>query len=66
MHLRLHTPVTLAAGPPVDLAQWVGVEPTGANLHAITDEIMGVLRDMMAEVREEQPPAIGAAPGVSA
>jgi len=63
LHLRPRTPVTLAAGPPVDLAKWEGVEPTAANLHAITDQIMGVLRDMMAEIREEPPPgAESAAP----
>ncbi len=56
LHLRPKTPVTLAAGPPVDLSKWAGVEPTGANLHAITDEIMGKLRQMMAEIRDEQPP----------
>jgi 1-acyl-sn-glycerol-3-phosphate acyltransferase len=51
------TPVTLAAGPPVDLDTWVGAEPTAANLQAITGEIMGTLRDMMAQIRGEQPPA---------
>jgi 1-acyl-sn-glycerol-3-phosphate acyltransferase len=57
LHLRPRTPVTIAAGPPVDLAKWAGVEPTGANLYAITDHIMGVLRDMMADIRGAQPPS---------
>jgi 1-acyl-sn-glycerol-3-phosphate acyltransferase len=66
-HRKLHfrrTPVTLAAGPPVNLDKWVGAEPTTANLQAITGEIMGTLRDMMAEIRGEQPPAEPAEPPV--
>jgi 1-acyl-sn-glycerol-3-phosphate acyltransferase len=55
------TPVTVVAGPPIDLSKWAGAEPTGPNLHAITDEIMAVLRDMLAKVRAEQPPQSDAA-----
>ena len=50
------TPVTVVAGPPIDLSRWQGAEPTAANLYAITDEIMTVLRDMLAKVRGEQAP----------
>jgi 1-acyl-sn-glycerol-3-phosphate acyltransferase len=50
------TPVTVVAGPPIDLSKWQGAEPTAANLHAITDEIMTVLRDMLAKVRGEEAP----------
>jgi 1-acyl-sn-glycerol-3-phosphate acyltransferase len=56
MRVRPRTPVTVVAGPPVDLSRWHGAEPTAANLHAITDEIMAVLRDMLAKVRGEQAP----------
>jgi 1-acyl-sn-glycerol-3-phosphate acyltransferase len=45
------TPVTVVAGPPVDLTRWLGAEPTAANLYAITDEVVAVLRDMLAEIR---------------
>ncbi len=52
--LRLRrTPVTLAAGPPIDLSQWSGAEPTAATLQAITTHIMDTLRDMMAQIRAE-------------
>jgi 1-acyl-sn-glycerol-3-phosphate acyltransferase len=54
--LRPRTPVTVVAGPPIDLSRWQGAEPTSANLYAITDEIMTVLRDMLAKVRGEQAP----------
>ncbi|GIH13568.1 1-acyl-sn-glycerol-3-phosphate acyltransferase [Rugosimonospora africana] len=56
VRLRPRTPVTVIAGPPIDLSKWKGVEPTAANLYAITDEIMTVLRDMLAEVRGETAP----------
>jgi 1-acyl-sn-glycerol-3-phosphate acyltransferase len=58
MHLRWRrTPVTLVAGPPIDLSRWDGAEPTGPDLHGITDEIMDVLHTMMVEIRGEQPEA---------
>jgi 1-acyl-sn-glycerol-3-phosphate acyltransferase len=56
LRVRPRTPVTVVAGPPIDLSRWRGAEPTSANLYAITDEIMTVLRDMLAKVRGEQPP----------
>jgi 1-acyl-sn-glycerol-3-phosphate acyltransferase len=59
--LRPRTPVTVVAGPPVDLSKWQGAEPTAANLYAITDQIMTVLRDMLAEIRGEQAPPLESA-----
>jgi 1-acyl-sn-glycerol-3-phosphate acyltransferase len=60
---RPRRPVTVVAGPALDLSRWQDAEPTAANLYAITDEIMAVLRDMLAKVRGEQappqPPAAG-------
>jgi 1-acyl-sn-glycerol-3-phosphate acyltransferase len=56
IRIRPRTPVTVVAGPPIDLSRWHGAEPTVANLYAITDEIMTVLRDMLAKVRGEQAP----------
>jgi 1-acyl-sn-glycerol-3-phosphate acyltransferase len=56
VRIRPRTPVTVVAGPPIDLSRWQGAEPTAANLYAITDEIMTVLREMLAQVRGEQAP----------
>lgn len=53
---RLRTPVTVVAGPPVDLSRWAGAEPTAANLYAVTDTVMTVLRDLLAQVRGEPAP----------
>lgn len=51
--LRPGTPVTVVAGPPLDLSAWTGARPTAANLRAITDDIMAALTDLMAEVRPD-------------
>jgi 1-acyl-sn-glycerol-3-phosphate acyltransferase len=56
LRLRPHTPVTVVAGEEIDLAKWRGAEPTAANLYAITDEIMLVLRAMVGEIRGQIPP----------
>jgi hypothetical protein len=48
--------VTVVAGEEIDLSKWRGAEPTAANLYAITDEIMFVLRAMVGEIRGETPP----------
>ena len=53
---RWRTKVTVIAGDEIDLSKWKGAEPTSANLYAITDEIMQVLRDMVGEIRDETPP----------
>jgi 1-acyl-sn-glycerol-3-phosphate acyltransferase len=56
LHVRPRTPVTVVAGPPLDLSKWQDAQPTAANLYAITDEIMTVLRDMLADIRGETAP----------
>jgi 1-acyl-sn-glycerol-3-phosphate acyltransferase len=61
VRVRPRTPVTVVAGPPIDLSKWQGAEPTAANLYAITDEIMTVLRDMLAQVRGEEAPPLQSA-----
>ena len=48
--------MTVVAGDEIDLSKWRGAEPTAANLYAITDEIMLVLRAMVGEIRGETPP----------
>lgn len=63
LHLRPRTPVTVVAGDPIDLSKWIGAEPTAANLYAITDEIMAVLRVMVGEIRGETPPEAPPAAG---
>ena len=57
--LRLwpNTPVTVAAGPPIDLSGYAGAEVTSTNLQAIMDVIMNRLTAMLAEIRGEQPPS---------
>jgi 1-acyl-sn-glycerol-3-phosphate acyltransferase len=56
MRLVPRTPVTVLAGPPVDLTKWADAEPTSANLHAITAEIMEVLGDLLSQARGEPAP----------
>jgi 1-acyl-sn-glycerol-3-phosphate acyltransferase len=50
------TRVTVVGGDPIDLEKWRDAEPSAANLYAITDEIMMVLRTMVGEIRGETPP----------
>jgi 1-acyl-sn-glycerol-3-phosphate acyltransferase len=58
LRLRPRTPVTVVAGPPLDLSRWHGAEPTGATLGEITEAIMLQLRDMLAEIRGGTAPAL--------
>jgi 1-acyl-sn-glycerol-3-phosphate acyltransferase len=50
-------PITIAAGPPLDLSEFAGSEPTSEVLHQMTDRIMISIRDLVAGIRGEQPPA---------
>jgi 1-acyl-sn-glycerol-3-phosphate acyltransferase len=56
VHIRPRSPITVVAGPPIDLSKWAGAQPTAANLYAITDEVMTTLRDMLAGIRGETAP----------
>ncbi|MEJ3744209.1 lysophospholipid acyltransferase family protein [Actinomycetes bacterium KLBMP 9797] len=58
--LRPRTPISIAAGPPVDFGKWAGAEPTRAILEEMTGEIMLRVRDLLAEIREETPPPLWA------
>jgi 1-acyl-sn-glycerol-3-phosphate acyltransferase len=49
--------VVVRAGEPVDLSAFRGCARTGELLRQVTDHIMGALRDLLAEVRGEAPPA---------
>ncbi|GAA1036898.1 lysophospholipid acyltransferase family protein [Virgisporangium ochraceum] len=56
--IRPRMPVTLVAGPPVDLSKWAGQAPTSQVLNEMTTEIMNRLREMISEVRGEPAPPI--------
>ena len=56
LNLRPRMPVTVVAGPPLDLSKWADAAPTPANLYAITDEVMTALRDLLAGIRGEPAP----------
>jgi 1-acyl-sn-glycerol-3-phosphate acyltransferase len=58
LSLRPRIPVSVVAGPPIDLSKWQGATPTTAVLHEMTDEIMLRLRDMVAELRGATPPPL--------
>lgn len=49
--------ITISAGPPVDLSDFAGRAPDAAVLHQMTDRIMAAVRDQVAAIRGEQPPA---------
>ena len=52
------TPVTVVAGPPLDLSAWQGATANAATLAEITDHIMLALRDMLAPLRHGTPPPL--------
>jgi 1-acyl-sn-glycerol-3-phosphate acyltransferase len=47
----------LRAGPPVDLSEWQGAEPTTEVLRAVTGKVMGEVTRLVGELRGEEPPA---------
>jgi 1-acyl-sn-glycerol-3-phosphate acyltransferase len=49
--------ITISAGAPVDLSDFASSAPSSAVLHEMTDRIMLSIRDLVAEIRGEQPPA---------
>lgn len=58
---RPRTPVTVVAGPPVDLSGFSGhrgAGAPGAAMHEITETVMRRLRDLLAEVRGEPAPPL--------
>jgi 1-acyl-sn-glycerol-3-phosphate acyltransferase len=60
--LRPRTPVSVAAGPPVDLNRWRGAAPTRAVLDQMTDAILLDVRDLLAGLRGETPPPLFESP----
>jgi 1-acyl-sn-glycerol-3-phosphate acyltransferase len=51
LRLRPRSPVTLIAGPPVDLSAYQGKPQTAALLAEVTDVIMRRIRDLVSEAR---------------
>jgi 1-acyl-sn-glycerol-3-phosphate acyltransferase len=49
-------PITMAAGEPVDLSEYLGRPITGELLVEVTDLIMRRLTDLVGEIRGETPP----------
>ncbi|GIE93707.1 lysophospholipid acyltransferase family protein [Paractinoplanes rishiriensis] len=58
LRLRPRMPVTVISGKPVDLSPWAGATPTREVLEQMTDAIMLDVRDLLAELRGEEPPPL--------
>ena len=58
LKLRLRTPVSVTTGEPVDLSRWAGETPSRAVLDQMTDAIMLEIRDLLAQLREGDPPPL--------
>jgi 1-acyl-sn-glycerol-3-phosphate acyltransferase len=56
--LRPRIPVTVVAGPPVDLSRWAGQTPNKPILDEMTEEIMLTIRDLLAGIRGGNPPPL--------
>jgi 1-acyl-sn-glycerol-3-phosphate acyltransferase len=58
LKVHLRTPVTVAAGKPIDLSRWAGANPSRAVLEQMTEAIMLDIRDLIGTVRAATPPAL--------
>lgn len=58
LRLRPRTPVTVFAGPPVDLSAYEGAEGDTATLTAITERVMQRVAGLLGEIRGESPPPL--------
>jgi 1-acyl-sn-glycerol-3-phosphate acyltransferase len=58
LSFKPRVPVSVAVGKPVDLSQWDGTPPSRATLDQITEVIMLQIRDLLAGLREEEPPPL--------
>jgi 1-acyl-sn-glycerol-3-phosphate acyltransferase len=56
--LKPRIPVTVVAGPPIDLSRFAGAYPTRATLDEMTETIMNRIRDLLAEIRGGTPPPL--------
>lgn len=55
---RPRIPVTVIAGPPIDLSRWSGAQPDRTTLDEMTEEIMLGIRDLLGQIREGTPPPL--------
>lgn len=62
LSLRPRIPVSVKAGPAIDLSGWAGAEPTRGTLEAMTEKIMLQVRDLLVELRGETPPPLWSPP----
>ncbi|SED95903.1 1-acyl-sn-glycerol-3-phosphate acyltransferase [Streptomyces sp. Ag109_O5-10] len=53
----LRQPVHVVAGPPVDLSRYAGKALTSDVLKDATEDIMAAITALLADIRDEQPPA---------
>ncbi|HEU4424885.1 MAG TPA: lysophospholipid acyltransferase family protein [Pilimelia sp.] len=60
VRIRPRSPVTVKAGPPVDLSRWAGAPPNKETLDEMTEAIMLRIRDLLAEIRGGTPPPLWA------
>jgi 1-acyl-sn-glycerol-3-phosphate acyltransferase len=58
LRLALRVPVSVTAGPAVDLSGWAGAAPTKAVLEQMTDAIMLDIRGLEEKLRGEQAPPL--------
>jgi 1-acyl-sn-glycerol-3-phosphate acyltransferase len=58
LRLRPRTPVSVAAGKPVDLSRWAGAAPSRTVLEQMTEAIMLDIRELLTEIRAGDPPPI--------
>jgi 1-acyl-sn-glycerol-3-phosphate acyltransferase len=56
--VRPRVQVSVSAGKPVDLSRWQGEAPTRAVLHQMTEVIQLATRDLLGELRGEDPPPL--------
>jgi 1-acyl-sn-glycerol-3-phosphate acyltransferase len=61
-HLFPRKTLSVHAGPPVDLSEWAGAEPTTEVLRAVTERIMGAVAGIVGELRGEAPPEVAFVP----
>ncbi|WP_059011758.1 lysophospholipid acyltransferase family protein [Streptomyces specialis] len=57
LRLRPRKTLVVVAGPPVDLGEFYGRQPTPEVLREATDRIMDAITELLADVRHEPPPA---------
>lgn len=62
LRLKPRTPVTVEAGPPIDLSKWAGAPATATTLQEITEHIMLTLREMLVAIRGGPAPELWPGP----